>query len=79
MEIKPVASISVSFWPFQRNAYYAIKILLGICAVDYRGDEQYPTPDTPGLIVDDVSCFKQSRICLLNSSFDRFSLCMKLW
>ena len=74
MEMNPVASISVSFWPFQRNAYYEIKILLGICAVDYRGDEQHSTPDTPGLIVDDVNFFKQSRIYLLNSSFDRFSL-----
>ena len=28
----------------------------GICAMDYVGDGEYPNPDTPGLIVDDVSC-----------------------
>lgn len=27
----------------------------GICALDYTGDDPYPTPDTSGLIVDDVS------------------------
>jgi len=47
--------------------------------MDYNGDDGHPTPDTPGLIVDDVSYFKQSRIFLMNSSFDRFSSCMKLW
>ena len=35
------------------------RIRLGICAIDYRGDEQDPNPDTPGLIVDDVSYLEQ--------------------
>ena len=30
-------------------------ILLGICAIDYRGDDPRPTCRTTGLIVDDVS------------------------
>jgi hypothetical protein len=30
---------------------------IGICAMDYCGDDPYPTADTPGLIVDDVSRF----------------------
>jgi hypothetical protein len=30
-------------------------IFLGICAMDYTGDDPYPNLDTPGLIVDDVS------------------------
>lgn len=34
------------------------RILLGICAMDYRGDDPYPNPDTPGLIIDDVRCFE---------------------
>jgi hypothetical protein len=37
--------------------------LLGICAIDYLGDEQQcPNVDTPGLIVDSVSCLKQPHI-----------------
>ena len=35
------------------------RIFLGICAMDYLGDDPYPNPDTPGLIVDDVSRFEQ--------------------
>jgi hypothetical protein len=31
------------------------RTLLGICAMDYLGDDPYPNSDTPGLIVDDVS------------------------
>jgi hypothetical protein len=31
------------------------RIFLGICAVDYSGDIRSPNPDTPGIIVDDVS------------------------
>jgi len=31
------------------------RILLGICAIDYLGNDLFPHPDTPGLIVDDVS------------------------
>jgi hypothetical protein len=34
------------------------RILLGICALDYLGDDPNPNPDTPGLIVDDVSYFR---------------------
>ena len=30
------------------------RILLGICAMDYLGDDPNPNPDTRGLIVDDV-------------------------
>ena len=30
-------------------------LLSGICAVDYTDDDPNPNPDTPGLIVDDVS------------------------
>ena len=33
------------------------EISLGICAVDYRANNPSPNPDTPGIIVDDVSCF----------------------
>lgn len=33
-------------------------ISLGICAMDYRGDDPYPDCNTPGLIVDDVSPMK---------------------
>ena len=32
-------------------------ISLGICAVDYHANYPSPNPDTPGIIVDDVSCF----------------------
>ena len=36
------------------------RIPLGICAMDYRaGSDPYATGNTPGLIVDDVSCHKQ--------------------
>jgi hypothetical protein len=31
------------------------RILLGICAMDYLGNDLYPDPDTPGLISDDVT------------------------
>ena len=31
------------------------QILLGICAIDYLGDDLNPNSDTPGLIADDVS------------------------
>ena len=37
---------------------------LGICAIDYRGNVPNPNPNTPGLIVDDVSCLEQHRINL---------------
>jgi hypothetical protein len=30
-------------------------ISLGICAVDYHANDSSPNPDTPGIIVDDVS------------------------
>ena len=42
----------------------------GICAMDYRGDDPYPTANTPGLIVDDVSRFEQLHICLRIHSLD---------
>ena len=32
-------------------------ISLGICAVDYHANNSSMTPDTPGIIVDDVSYF----------------------
>ena len=38
------------------------RMLLGICAVDYLGNP-YLNANTPGLIVDDVSCLEQQRIC----------------
>ena len=39
------------------------RISLGICAMDYRADnDPYATGNTPGLIVDDVSRHKQPRI-----------------
>ena len=44
------------------------RILLGICAIDYRGDDPNPHPDTPGLIVDDVSYFEQHVIAILINS-----------
>lgn len=36
---------------------------LGICAMDYLGDDPYPNAETPGIIVDDVSRFEQLHIC----------------
>jgi hypothetical protein len=36
----------------------------GICAVDWRGNGQPPYEDTPGLIIDDVSCLDHWRIVL---------------
>jgi hypothetical protein len=39
------------------------RILLGICAMDYLGNDPSPNPDTPGLIVDDVSRLEQQRVC----------------
>ena len=43
---------------------------LGICAIDYRVDEQDPNPDTTGLIVDDVSYLERPPIRLpINSSY----------
>ena len=38
--------------------------------MDYRGDDQDPDCNTPGLIVDDVSRFEQPYICLPIHSFD---------
>ena len=45
-------------------------ISLGICAMDYRGDELYQTGNTRGLIVDDVSHSEQPDIILPISFFD---------
>ena len=42
------------------------RTLLGICAMDYPGDDLYPSPDTPGLIVDDVNYFEQCAYALTN-------------
>ncbi len=42
-------------------------ISIGICAMDYRGDDLNPTADTRGLIVDDVSHREQLHILLTNS------------
>ncbi len=41
-------------------------ISIGICAMDYCGDDPYLTANTPGLIVDDVS---RTHICLPIPSF----------
>jgi len=46
------------------------RMLLGICAMDYLGDDLYPSSDTPGLIVDDVSCLEQQHVCLPIGSLD---------
>jgi hypothetical protein len=45
------------------------RILLGVCAMDYLGNDPYPTADTPGLIVDDVSRLEQQRVCCRYHSF----------
>jgi len=37
---------------------------LGICAMDFLGDDPEPTPDTPGVIVDDVSYVEKQHICI---------------
>lgn len=44
--------------------------LSGICAMDYLGDDPYPTAHTAGLIVDDVSraAFKQLHLFANSSS-----------
>ena len=44
--------------------------LLGICAMDYRDNDPYPTGDTPGLIVDDVSDCEQPHTNLPIRFFD---------
>jgi hypothetical protein len=38
--------------------------------MDYFGDDPHPTGNTPGLIVDDVSCLGEPRISLLIHTFD---------
>jgi hypothetical protein len=38
--------------------------------MDYCGDDPYPTANTTGLIVDDVSRFEQLHICLPSYFFD---------
>jgi hypothetical protein len=38
--------------------------------MDYYGDDPYPTGNTPGLIVDDVSRSEKPHICLPIHSFD---------
>jgi len=38
--------------------------------MDYLGDDLYPSSDTPGLIVDDVSCLEQQHVCLPIGSLD---------
>lgn len=56
--------MSVSM-PFQLAAARANNQLsLGICAMDYVGDDPSPNPDTPGIIVDDVSYIEKQHICL---------------
>jgi hypothetical protein len=44
-------------------------IPIGICAMDYRGDDPDPTADTRGLIVDDVSHREQLHIYLPTHTF----------
>ena len=52
--------------PFQLTAARANnRTLLGICAMDYIGDDPSPNPDTPGIIVDDVSYVDKRHILLL--------------
>jgi hypothetical protein len=38
--------------------------------MDYSGDNTYPTANTPGVIVDDVSRVDQLHVCLPIHSFD---------
>jgi hypothetical protein len=38
--------------------------------MDYFADDPNSTANTPGLIVDDVSCFGQPHICFPIDSFD---------
>ena len=52
------------------------RILLGICAMDYLGNDPNPNPDTPGLIFDGVRLLGTTTYLLT----DRFlRLCMILW
>jgi len=52
--------------PFQLSAARANnQTSLGICAMDYVGDDPSPNPDTPGIVVDDVSfVVEKQHICL---------------
>jgi hypothetical protein len=46
------------------------RITLGICAIDYRGDEELPNEYTAGIIVDGVRCLQLSHVYLPTSSPD---------
>ena len=71
MEMRPVVWVNVRFSLFLFSGIPVInRILLGICAMDYLGDDLYPSSDTPGLIVDDVSCLEQQHVCLPIGSLD---------
>jgi hypothetical protein len=37
--------------------------------MDYLGNDPHPNANTPGLIVDDVSCLEQQRVCCRSHSF----------
>jgi hypothetical protein len=45
-------------------------ISVGICAMDYRGDDPYPLSNTPGLVADNVSCHEEPNIRMPICSFD---------
>ena len=45
-------------------------ISVGICAMDYRGDDPYPLSNTPGLVADNVSCHEEPNIRTPICSFD---------
>jgi len=45
--------------------------------MDYLGDDQFPNPDTPGLIVGEVSRFEQQHI--RNQFLNFLRLCIISW
>ena len=67
--------MSVFAAPFQWDSCDDL-IILGICAMDYLGNDPNPNPDTPGLIVDDVRPIRTTT-CQLTDRFLRS--CMKSW
>ena len=54
MQTSPMGWMSVRCSAFSVGCLTHV-ISPGICAMNYVGDDPCPNPDTPGLIVDDVS------------------------
>lgn len=65
-----VESLTVRFIAFSvRGLPVTNVLLLGICALDFLGNDPDPNANTPGLIVDEVSYLEQ-QFCLPANSFD---------